>query len=113
LQGYPGIYIYHQRRGFLMIITEFPLFGLLYIRTKLLWTLPGFCYILISEKNTACIQAADEVILWHDWISGERRLIRRKPIREILRDCGLPIFKRKRRFTRSFSRTRTRWSAAP
>ena len=45
-----------------MIITEFPLFGLLYIRTKLLWTLPGFCYILISEKNTACIQAADEVI---------------------------------------------------
>ena len=78
-----------------MIITEFPLFGLLYIRTKLLWTLPGFCYILIPEKNTACLQAADEVILWHYWNSGERWLIRRKPIRATFRGCGLPIFKRK------------------
>ena len=34
-----------------MIITEFPLFGLLYIRTKLLWTLPEFCYILTSESD--------------------------------------------------------------
>lgn len=34
-----------------MILTGFPAPALLYMRMKLLWTLPEFCYILTSESE--------------------------------------------------------------
>ena len=34
-----------------MILTGFPASAFLYMPMKLLWTLPGFCYILTSERR--------------------------------------------------------------